>query len=145
MNSRIFIDCVKCREVSGGNACGPAGGVVNTSIKFTKDGVTKWLTNSEVSGIPNFFLTENDIFDILMEQNFDDENIDKLVKASYIEEFEGIKLGDYDEIEEILKDCDSVAAKLVKLLIVVTRCSADELEKYIEAGTGKYVDEISIP
>ena len=103
MMSRVFVECVKCGVADGGMACGPVEGAVNTSVKFTKDGVTKWLTNSEFTGIPNFYLTDEDIFDRLMEQDFDDQEFTDLLEASYIEEFEGIALGEYDELEEAIE------------------------------------------
>ena len=73
---------------------------MNATAKFTKDGVTKWLTNSETTGIPNFYLTDEDIYDSFMEQDFANDDFMAMLEASSIDTFEDIKLsGDYDEIE----------------------------------------------
>ena len=114
MQSRILVECVKCGVSEGGVACGPVEGAVNSTVKYTRDGETKWLTNSEFTGIPNFYLTDEDVFDRLMDQNLDDEEFVALMEASHIEEFEGIKLYDnYDEIEEAIDKAEDLAATLL--------------------------------
>ena len=143
MQSRVFVECVKCGVADSG----PGVGAVNATVKFTKDGVTKWLTNSEVTGIPNFYLTDEDIYDRLMEQDFANDDFMAMLEASSIDTFEGIKLsGDYDEIEEAMDEADNeAAAALLEYIIEITRCSMDDLDDFIKAGTGKYADEIVIP
>ena len=142
MIKRVFVDCVKCDVAY----VGPGVGIVNTAIKFTVDGVSKWLTLSECEGCPQFYLTDDSIFEKLMEQDFDDEEFSEFLNSEYIEEFEGIKLGDYEEIEEAIEEAENTtAATLIDYIIAVTRCDMDDLEAFIEAGNGKYVDEIMIP
>ena len=145
MQSRFFVEGVKC-GVANGAVSGPVEGAVNTTVKYTKDGITKWLTNSEVTGIPNFYLTDDDIFDKLMGQDFENEEFMALLESSHIDEFEGIKLGEYEEIEEAIDEAENIsAAALIDYTIDVTRCSMDVLDDFIKAGTGKYAEEIVIP
>lgn len=145
MSKKYFIEEVKCGVAEGGMACGPVSGPVVTSLKFTVDDLTKWITNSEVEGIPNFFLTEADIYDRLIEDDFDDE-LSNLLDESAISNFDGIELGEYDDIEDsITNNEDNPAAILIDYIVKVTRCSMEELDEYINAGTKKYVEEIEMP
>ncbi len=147
MQNKFFVEYVKCGVTDGGMACGPVEGMVNVTVKYTKDGVAKWLTNSEVTGVPNFYLTDEDIYDRLMDHNLADEEFATLLESSFIDEFEGIKLsGAYDEIEEAIDGTENIsAAALLEYIIEVTRCSMEDLDNFIEAGRGKYADEIIIP
>lgn len=147
MNNRYFIECVKCGISEGGMACGHVEDTINTTVRFTKDGVTRWLTNSEITGTPNFYLTEEDIFEKLVSQDFDDEVFAEMMERCFIDEFEGINLkDDYVELEDELADkSEFPAADLITYIIDVTRCSMEELDAFIAAGTNKYADEIVVP
>ena len=142
MNSRVFIDCVKCDVAY----VGPGVGIVNTAVKFTVDGKSKWLTLSECEGCPQFYLTDDSIFEKLMDQEFNDEEFVEFMSSEYLDEFEGIHIGEYEEIEDAIEESENTtAATLLEYIIAVTRCGMEELDTYIEAGNGKYVDEIIIP
>ena len=79
-----------------------------------------------------------------MQYNLDDELVAYL-NDHLIDEFDGIWLGEYDEIEESLEEnLGNPSANLIKYMLELTRCPADELNTLIEAGTGKYVDEIML-
>ena len=85
--SRYYIEDVKCDVLSGG----PEPGIVCTSVKYSNDGDSKWLTNVEVDGLPNFYLTEEEIFDKIMADD-DDEAFQNYKDEHFIEEFDGISL-----------------------------------------------------
>ncbi len=141
---KYFIEEVKCGCSNGGMACGPVSGTVNVALKFTKDGVTKWLTNSEYGGIPNFYLTDESIFEKLIEDDLDDDFVD-FMSRSFIDEFDGIKLGEYDEIEESLNENqENPAVDLIEYIVELTRCDDEDVDAYIEAATGKYANEVNV-
>ena len=81
MMSRFFVECVKCGVTESGVADGPVEGAVIATVKYTKDGVTKWLTNAEFTGIPNFYLTDEDVFDQFMGQDVDNEEFTDLYRS----------------------------------------------------------------
>ena len=143
---KYFINKCLCGESQGGMSCGPVEGTVNATVKFTVDGKTKWLTNSEIVGLPNFYITTDSIFERLIEDDLSEEFIEYLQK-SYITEFDGISLdGYYADIIEVLKENEeSSAAALIKFLIAVNHCEYTDEEELIKMGTGHYVEEIEIP
>lgn len=138
MCKKYFVEMVRCGV---GEETGPAVVPVNVSVKFNCGGESKWLTNSELAGIPNFYLTNKDIFDKFMKNDFED---DDEIENSFIDEFAGIKLGaDYDEIEkELVRKQDNPACKLIGYIIKLTQCDMDDVEPLIKAIEGKYIDEI---
>ena len=75
---RFFIEDAKCDISAGGFACGPVFGNPVVTIKFKDDDETKWLSLVEVEGIPNCFLTDEDIHEKLVTEDFDDEFTDYL-------------------------------------------------------------------
>ena len=142
MDNRFFISSVKVGITDGGIACGPVEGSVIVSVEFKNNNTTKWLTNVETTGIPGFFLTDSDIFERLFVEDFDDD-LSKLLDTSYIEEFGGIKLGEYEEIEKSIRENpDSAAKDLIEYIIRLTREDNEETKRLIEAGEGKYIDQI---
>ena len=148
--TRYFIKDVKCGVTGGGVACGPVPGTVTGSIQFKKDdGPFKWLTLSDVMGIANFYLTEEDIYDKIQDIDGDDEEfIDKLNDDYFIRSFDGISFGEYGEYRDVFRSIeenkDNPAANFILYLVAVVRCGWDELPGLVEAGKGKYADEIDL-
>lgn len=70
---RYLIEEVFYGESEGGMACGPVEGTFIAAVRYKEDGVEKWLTNAEVTGIPNFYVTEEKIADRMC------DNIDAFV------------------------------------------------------------------
>lgn len=140
---KYFINEVKCGVSEGGMACGPVEGAVNVSVNVTDGDNTFWLTNSEFTGIPNFYITDEDVFDKFMDV---DDEFAEFFGDQFIEEFEGISLGEYDEIFESISDNkDNPAVALIRYIILLTRCSNEEVDDVIAMAKGKYVDELDIP
>lgn len=142
---RYFIEEAKCGITRGGMACGPVQGNVIAMIKYNDGKEIGWLNIAEVDGIPNWFLTEKDIFDILIEEKFDDDFTDYLEEHS-ISKFNGLNVGEYCDIFSSIKDApDNPAVSLLRYAITLVRCSMEELEGLIDLGKGKYADELDIP
>ena len=55
---KYFVNEVKHGVSGGGIACGPVEGSVNVSLNVSAGDKTFWITNSELTGIPNFYLTD---------------------------------------------------------------------------------------
>lgn len=144
MNNVIILD-VKCGVTEGGIACGPVDGNVVATVKFSDNGNIKYLTEVEVGGIPNFYLTEEDKFEQFLAEDFDDEDWCNYMDEHFIDEFEGIELGcDYDEFEEINESNDEYS-RLVRYIITVIRSDYEEMDTFIETTKGTNVKDIIFP
>ena len=127
----------------GGMACGPVSGNVVASIEFQDDDKVSFLSMVEVFGIPEFYFSEEDIYDELLEES--EDFIDK-ANSLIINEFNGIELEEYEDImEELKKPYNEEDKALIKLLISVVRLDYDEADKLIEESIGKYIKDINIP
>lgn len=137
---RYYIEDVKCDVLSGG----PDPGIVCTSVKYKNGSTSKWLTNVEVDGLPNFYLTDDDIFDKVMADD-GDEDFQKYRDEHFIEEFDGIELGEYEDIvDSIMENEEDPAASLIKFVIAVTRSDMESTQELIQTGKGKNAEEIEI-
>ena len=65
---RYLIENAKCGITDGGIACGPVSGSVIATVKFKEGEKSQYFSLAEVSGFPNFFLTDKDVFDDLTRQ-----------------------------------------------------------------------------
>ena len=127
----------------GGIACGPVSGNVVASIEFQDDDKVSFLSMVEVFGVPEFYFSEEDIYDELLEES--EDFIDK-ANSLIINEFNGIELKEYEDImEELKKPYNEEDKALIKLLIAVVRLDYDEADKLIEESVGKYIKDINIP
>ena len=149
--TRYFINEVKCGVSSGsGFACGPVPETVTASVQYKKDeGSLMWLTLSEFDGLASFYLTEEDIYDKIQDIDGDDEEfIDKLNDEYFIRGFDGISFGEYGEYGDVFQSIeenkDNPAANFILYLVALVRCGWDELPGLVEAGKGKYADEIDL-
>ena len=124
-------------------ACGPVSGNVVASIEFQDDDKVSFLSMVEVFGVPEFYFSEEDIYDELLEES--EDFIDK-ANSLIINEFNGIELKEYEDImEELKKPYNEEDKALIKLLIAVVRLDYDEADKLIEESVGKYIKDINIP
>jgi len=127
----------------GGMACGPVSGNVVASIEYQNGDKVSFLSMVEVFGMPEFYLSEEDIYENLLEES--EDFIDK-ANSLIINEFNGIELKEYEDImEELKKPYNEEDKALIKLLIAVVRLDYDEADKLIEESVGKYITEINIP
>jgi len=143
---RYFIETAKCGITDGGMACGPIPGNVVVSVQF-KEESELWLNVVEVEGMPNFYLTDKDIFDDLVKEDDDDEEFMEYLQEQYIDEFNGLYLDcDYTEVfTSIDEDPDNPAVPLIRYAIALIRCAMEDVEGLIDMASGKYADELEIP
>ena len=108
------IESIKCEVVDIWSA------TIATEIKLSgKENINMYLV--EVDGNPVFYSTKKDIFDILIDNKYTDENVELLDKIT-INEYNGIDLSDYDTIIETIDNAkDEESKKLIRLLVAVTR------------------------
>ena len=144
---RYFIETAKCGITEGGMACGPVSGNVVVTVQFKEGSTTQWLSLVEVDGIPNVYLSDKDIHDALVAEDFDDEEFTAYMDEHYINEFDGIAFdADYSTtFESIADDPENPAAPLIRYLITLVRCDMDDVEGLVQMASGKYADELDIP
>ena len=143
---RYLIEDAKCGITDGGMACGPVSGSVIATVKFKEGDKSQYLSLAEVSGIPNFFLTDRDVYDDLIKEDFDDKEFDSYMNASYISDFNGVELGEYvDVLESIHEDPENPAVSLLRYIIALVRCPMEDVDGLVEIASGKYADELEIP
>lgn len=142
---RYMVNDVKCGVADGGVACGPVSGAVNVSVNISDGEKNYWISSAEFEGIPNFYITDDDIFDGLMNPFENDEFIE-FMNESFVDEFEGISLGEYQDIFESIKEnSGNPAVALIRYMILLTRCSMEELDAFLNMAKGKYIDDLEIP
>ena len=143
---KYLIEDAKCGVAEGGISCGPVSGSVNAAIKFKESNKTQWLSLSEYDGIPAFYLTDDDIFDSLVEEDYNNEKLWDYIKDHEVSEFDGLTLGEYEDVlDSIKEDSQNPAVPVIRYLISLVRCEKDEENKLISMAIGKYADELEIP
>ena len=141
---RYFIENVKCGITDGGMACGPIGGSVVVTAKIKEDGEVKWISLVETMGIPNLFVTDKDVFEHLVKEDFDDNEIGDYINAHYVEDFNGIVANDEygGFFDSIFEEPENPAVPLIKYLIALVRCPMEDVDDLIAMAEGKYADEL---
>lgn len=131
--NRYKVMDAKC-DYSGG----ALPGVVIGEIKLLDDnGNVTYMCNSEVDGLPNWFMTDRSTFEEQMDlDSFDNDDF-----MSYMNTH-SMGLGNYDEA---LADKHSKWHIALRYLTYLVRCSYEDMDDFIANTLGKYLDEISIP
>ena len=139
---RYFIEEIKCGESEGGVACGPVSGSFNVSIRYSVDGESMWLSNADVGGIPNFFLTDEDVFQKLCDDDMSEEFNDYM-NAHYAGDFEGLDLGEYwDVFNSFSENPENPAVPLVRLLVTLSRCHREKEAELIREELRKLTESV---
>lgn len=148
MMGRYLIKDVKCEVSNGGMACGPVGGSVAAAVLFEHDGEEQWLHAVEVEGMLNVFIMKDDIYDVLLKDDYDEEYVEKL-EATTGHEVAGVMLsGDYCDIicelydNEELTDSDK---SFIRFVLAIVRCDWDEVRILQKNAIGRYTDDLMIP
>ena len=144
---RYLIEDAKCGISDGGIACGPVPGHVVTSVKFSDGEESRWLNLAEVDGMPNVYLTEEEVYEAMIKDDPEDETLTERLEEDYIEGLDGIAFGmDYSEtFASIEEEPDSPAVPLIKYMIALTRCEMGDVQSLLKLGIGRYADELEIP
>ena len=144
-DGRIQILEVKYGMSKGGMACSPVDGSPVFSVRYRTNGKSRWLHNCVVDGIPNFFITDEDLHDKLLDDNYVDKNID-YINSLYADEFEGICLDEYDcMVDDISDDPDNPAVPFIRFLLRLYNSYREEINRMIEENIGLYADELDLP
>lgn len=136
---KLFVEDVRVGETEGGIACGPCGGNVIVEVKFhDEDGKVFYISNAEVEGIPNFYMTDESTFDLQMEEDFEgnEEFFNHLNDDCFI------STGEY---EEIFADKDPDWFDAYRYVIYLTRCDSEDVVPFIKETVGKWLHECDIP
>lgn len=144
---RYLIENAKCGITDGGIACGPVSGSVIATVKFKEGEKSQYFSLAEVSGFPNFFLTDKDVFDDLIKEDFSDKEFESYMNASYISDFDGLELGgEYEDVcSSIHETPENPAVPLLRYIIALVRCPMEDVDGLIQMAAGKYADELEIP
>ena len=144
---RYFIEEAKCGVTEGGIACGPVGGDVLAAVRFNTGEGAQWITIVDTCGIPNVFLTDNDVSDSILEEDMENEEFIEYMNEHSINELDGIGFdGDYSCLfENIAGDPENPAVPLIRYLVALVRCETGEEENLISMAEGRYADELDIP
>ena len=109
-------------------------------VEFEMEGPKRHLYLLEIDGMPEFWLTEEEIW-----ERFESEDDSTGLADTFIRSFDGIELPcDYDELVSNLKQ-GQPADGLLMFLIALVRCPNEEVEQVMRLGIGRYSDEIEVP
>ena len=144
---KYYVHEVKFGESEGGISCGPVSGSLVASVKYSVDGDVQWLSMVEFDGFPNFYLSDKDIYDDLVKEDFEDKEFTEYMQDHQIDEFDGISIwGEYDDVFEGLAEApENPAGKLIRYLVALVRCSEEEVNGLIAMATDKNINDIVIP
>ena len=129
------------------------------SVRFETDDGARWLHCVEALGYHEFYLSEEDLHDKLVEMADEDE---ELIISRHIEELDGMDLfmaaADEVDADEALENAESFeewatkhaefmssypAYPLARYALALSEMwRPEDVEKGIEEGVGKYADEI---
>ena len=150
--TRYLIEEAKCGVTDGAlMPCGPMPGHVMAAVKFKEfsegeEQPEQWLSLAEAEGYPSVYLSDEDIFDKLMEEDMEDTAFDEYLDEHYLEEFNGIAVCDYDDLfESIHEDPDNPAIPLIRYIVALVRCPMEDVDPMIRMAEGRYADELDIP
>lgn len=130
--NKWYIADVKCDAIGGG----PFPGTVVAEAKIQEDGDdTFYMSLVEFDSMPNFYKSDESLYELHLNEDFDEEISDKL--EGYI-----IASGEYDDFFE---EPDEEWDRLFRYLVYIVRGEWEETESYISDTVGKYLDEIEIP
>lgn len=143
--SRYLIKKVECEVVGGG----PMPGTVIAAIQYECDGVEKWIHIVEVEGMPNAYIRDDDVFDVLIRDDYDADYVEELERTSE-NEIGGISLTaeGYEDIFDELhnnEDATEEDKSFIRFILAIVRCDWDIVDELKTAAIGKYTDELDIP
>ena len=143
--AKRLIEDIRVGESAGGIACGPVGGsiVVEMMIRNTEDNSVSYHQIVETEGMPTLLEAEESLFDILIEEDFEDKQAWAKVEEAQIGGYCG-----YSEFYDDVKNqeaFDEEDAPLRKLLVFFTRASWEAIEKMKPQFIGKALEDIDVP
>ncbi len=140
-----LIEDIRVGESAGGIACGPVGGsiVAEMMIRNTEDNSVSYHQIVETEGMPTLLEAEESLFDILIEEDFEDKQAWAKVEEAQAGGYCGYSEF-YDDVKD-LETFDEEDVPLWKLLVFFIRASWEEVEKMKPQFIGKYLEDIEVP
>ncbi len=137
---RYLITDVKCYKSPNERGTGYASAV--TSLGYVCDNVSRWFCISEFLGEPEYYVTEEDLFDVLSKGSPKEVG---MLNLQPLEIFDGIALGDYHAtLDNVERNPGNAAGNLLAYAIALTICRREDEGHFISLGLSKYSDEIPI-
>lgn len=126
---------------------GHLAGTVVAAVRYKKGGESLWLYCSDCDGIPDFTLTEKNIYEQLLKEDPEDEEFIDYLNEHRIGELDGMDFGsDFEELfGNIHADPENPVVPLLLYVIALVRCELADVEPLIGMARGKYADELDIP
>ena len=149
---RIYIEEAKCDASEFAKEFGLIPGVVVASVKYNDGQETKWLHCLDCQSILSFFSTEEDLFNLLLNDDVTKEEID-YAEQFLVTSFYGVNVPDYVPFESSELDCfrdvvsDSESKSVNALfcyIMAMIMCPYDVTEECVSVGIGKYSDELDV-
>jgi len=123
-----LIKNAKYGYTKGGFACGPLIENVAAAVEYVENGKTMYLSVVDIIGLYDFYLSDNDIFDKLINENYDEE-----VEKASIRSFKNINL---EKIDELSNNDDDL---LIIYLMLILRLDKNETKELMKDSIGKYL------
>ena len=139
---RYHIDSAKCEEGKQLLTCTPPPMYTNVaSVRYTKDGESRWLYCIEVLGFHEFYSSEEDLHQRFVDMSEEDE---EFLQSKHIEEFDGIDLEPYADSNGP-EDISDPRESLLRFVVMLSECwEPEDVSKTIQKGIGRYSDEIEL-
>ena len=117
---------------------------VIVSLKVMGEGY-KWLTLVDDNGTPKFYSSQEDIF--ALRKKGEVRSWLKEIEKYRIDEFEGLKLGEYNDVFfSIYNDIKNPACKLIRYMIdLIFAKDGEEITDLMHLPIGKSIDEVAVP
>lgn len=143
---KYLIEDVKAGATKGGMACGPVGGAAVASVKVNDGNKSEWWTIEDVEGIPTSYITEEDVFEKIIEDRFEDELV-TYMNNSFVSEIAGIAFGEnfYELIDSLEENPNNSAVPVIRLMITLLTSDDYASQRIIEMTRGKYSNEVIVP
>lgn len=119
-------------------------GCVIVSLRVMGEGY-KWLTLVDDNGTPKFYSSQEDI--LVLRKKGEVKTWLEMVEKHRISEFEGIKLGEYNDVFfSIYNDIENPAGKLIRYMIdLIFAKDRKEITDLMHLPMGRSIDEVDVP
>ena len=117
---------------------------VVVSLRVMGEGCN-WLTLVDDNGTPKFYFSQEDIF--ALSKKGEVRSWLKNIEKYRIDEFEGLKLGEYNDVFfSIYNDIENPACKLIRYMIdLIFAKDSKEITDLMHLPMGKSIDEVAVP
>ena len=134
---------VKVDETAGGMACGPMPGSIIVGMRIFDGEKEQWLTSSTMDVYCKVLLTDDDVFDIMVEEDFSNEEFWNNLDDYSVADFEVGEFANDDIPSGIEGIPENQAALLLAYMVLVTYADEYEQENLIEDMEGEYIDDMT--